>query len=153
MTNRTATRCDTSASAYTATNATGKCAHANITTSIQVEEDCTLYGFPNEYSQVLLNLLSNAKDAIAGNGVQNGLISIQVRKHSGRGVVTIRDNGGGIPEAIINKVFEPYFSTKPMGTGIGLYMSKMIIEHNMGGILTASNIENGCEFSVSAPLA
>ena len=69
------------------------------------------------------------------------------------GVVSVRDNGGGIPEAISSKIFEPYFSTKSMGTGIGLYMSKMIIERNMKGRLEVQTIEGGCEFSVYVPLA
>lgn len=125
----------------------------NITISVEVESDLMLFGYPNEYSQVLLNLLSNAKDAILDNRIPAGCIRIKLSEQDGKGIVTISDNGGGIPEGIITKIFEPYFSTKKMGTGIGLYMSKMIIERNMGGLLNARNIEGGCEFSVVVPLA
>lgn len=125
----------------------------NITISVEVESDLLLFGYPNEYSQVLLNLLSNAKDAILDNRIPAGCIRIKLSEQDGKGLVTISDNGGGIPEGVITKIFEPYFSTKKMGTGIGLYMSKMIIERNMGGSLNARNIEGGCEFSVTVPLA
>ena len=65
----------------------------------------------------------------------------------------MRDNGGGIPAEILERIFDPYFSTKESGTGIGLYMSKMIIERNMKGGITARNIEGGTEFIVFSPLA
>ncbi len=120
---------------------------------IHAEKDCALNGFPKEYSQALLNLLTNARDAIMESGALRGRIDITLKEEGGRGVVTVRDNGGGIPEAILDKIFEPYFSTKSMGAGIGLYMSKMIIERNMNGVIKACNIEGGSEFSISTPLA
>jgi len=64
----------------------------------------------------------------------------------------VRDNGGGIPEEILDRIFDPYFTTKADGSGIGLYMSKMIIELHMKGSITAKNIEGGVEFIVSVPL-
>jgi len=124
----------------------------NITIEIRTENDCILKGFPNEYSQVLLNLLGNAKDAILESGSTPGHIVIALSKHAGKGTVTVSDNGGGIPEKIRDKIFEPYFSTKSMGTGIGLYMSKMIIERNMHGIIAAYPVAGGTEFRVSIPL-
>lgn len=127
--------------------------NATITIAVASGDDCSLFGFPNEYSQVLLNLLSNAKDAIVESEALPGQIAITLTEQDGMGVVSVRDNGGGIPEAISSKIFEPYFSTKSMGTGIGLYMSKMIIERNMKGRLEVQTIEGGCEFSVYVPLA
>lgn len=124
----------------------------SISISVEADSDCTLQGFPNEYSQVLLNLLNNAKDAIVDTETTKGQIIITLKEQDDMGVVTVRDNGGGIPEAILNKIFEPYFSTKNLGTGIGLYMSKMIIERNMNGHITAKSIEGGSELSVSTPL-
>lgn len=129
------------------------CKSSNIAISVDAGSDCVLKGFPNEYSQVLLNLLSNAREAIAGTGSKAGRTAITLKEQDGMGVVTVRDNGGGIPEAILEKIFEPYFSTKSMGTGIGLYMSKMIIECNMNGAITARSINGGSEFSVFTPLA
>lgn len=126
----------------------------NISISIRPEGDCLLYGYPNEYSQVLLNILGNAKDAITAHAANaSGHIEITISQADTMGCVTLRDNGGGIPEDLLDKIFEPYFSTKNNGTGIGLYMSKMIIEHNMGGKLYAHNRQDGAEFVILTPLA
>lgn len=127
--------------------------HCRIEITLEIDQDCTLFGFPNEYSQVLLNLLNNARDAITGAKQEQGRIQVTLGVRQGQGVVSVQDNGGGIPEHVLDKIFEPYFSTKPMGTGIGLYMSKMIIEHNMQGRIEARNIVGGSELSVSVPLA
>ena len=125
----------------------------NIVLSVEAEGDCQVKGFPNEYSQVLLNLLGNAREAILGRKVASGSVVVALAVERGRGVARVRDNGGGVPETIIDKIFDPYFSTKSMGTGIGLYMSKTIIERNMHGAISVCNIEGGCEFSVALPLA
>jgi len=124
----------------------------NITISLDAPEDCMLVGFPNEYSQVLLNLLSNAKDAVIESNSENGTIDVFLLKQGENGCVSVRDNGGGITVDVLDKIFEPYFSTKKMGTGIGLYMSKMIIERNMNGKILACNIKGGSEFTVITPL-
>ena len=107
-------------------------------------------GYPNEYAQVLLNILMNARDALVGNNTANALISIRAAEEGNTSVVTITDNGGGIPNEIIGRLFDPYFTTKgpDKGTGIGLYMSKTIIEKNMGGRLTVSNTELGADFRI-----
>ncbi len=113
-------------------------------------------GFPNEYSQVLLNLLSNAKEAILAHNKTDrpsGRVDIVLTEQNHQGYVTVRDNGGGIPAEILDRIFDPYFSSKESGTGIGLYMSKMIIERNMKGGITARNIEGGAEFIVTSSLA
>ena len=64
--------------------------------------------------------------------------------------MTVADNAGGVPENVMNKIFEPYFTTKETdkGTGIGLFMSKNIIEKNMGGRLVVRNIGEGAEFRI-----
>jgi C4-dicarboxylate-specific signal transduction histidine kinase len=99
---------------------------------------------------VLLNLLNNARDVLVERDVINPKVTIQLFREDHRAVLNIRDNGGGIPEDIMDKIFEPYFSTKPddKGTGIGLYMSKMIIENKGNGKLTAKNTEDGAEFTI-----
>ncbi len=120
---------------------------------LDAPEDVTLFGFPNEYSQVLLNVLTNAKDAMEERGLGAGTVQIQLRAEYGYGVVSVSDMGGGVPPAIMDKIFDPYFSTKAMGTGIGLYMSKMIIERNMQGSIDVHNTDTGAEFTIFSPLA
>jgi len=121
-----------------------------IDIELDIKTDVTIEGFPNEYSQVLLNLLNNAKYVLTERDVKNPKIKIQLFTESDTALLSIRDNGGGIPENIMDKIFEPYFSTKPddKGTGIGLYMSKMIIENKGIGKLTAKNTEDGAEFTI-----
>jgi signal transduction histidine kinase len=120
---------------------------------IEVHDTVTAFGYPNEYSQVILNVLNNAKDVLTERMVPAPRIRIRAFAQEGRSVVTIGDNGGGIDEDIIPKIFDPYFSTKEVGkgTGIGLYMSKVIIEQNMGGSLTARNFDEGAEFRIELP--
>lgn len=107
-------------------------------------------GFPNEYSQVLMNILTNARDELVLNNVNDAMISIHAFAEGDSTVVTITDNSGGIADEIIEKIFDPYFTTKEpdKGTGIGLFMSKTIIEKNMGGRLTVRNSESGAEFRI-----
>jgi len=117
-----------------------------------IEKDVADFnGYANEYSQVLLNILLNSKDAFAeSDTVRQRVIVITIFKENSRSVVTVADNAGGIPEEIIGKIFDPYFSTKgpDKGTGIGLFMAKTIIERNMGGRLTARNTADGAEFRI-----
>ncbi len=124
----------------------------NITIRLDAPEELMLTGFPNEYSQVLLILLSNARDAINESGVAAGIITVRLFKRDGQGCTAVSDNGGGIPADVMDKIFEPYFSTKQMGTGIGLYMSKMIIERSMNGTIEAHNSGGGAEFIIVTPL-
>lgn len=111
-------------------------------------------GFPNEFSQVILNILNNAKDAIIENNVNSGKVLINVEKVDNNAIISIIDNAGGIPDNVLEKVFNPYFTTKEegKGTGIGLYMSKTIIETNMNGKLEVENIENGAKFTIIIPI-
>ena len=124
----------------------------NIAILMDVSDEFMVNGFPNEYSQVLLNLLTNARDAIQESGVSDGKITVKIFERDGMGCTSISDNGGGIPDEVIDRIFEPYFSTKKLGTGIGLYMSKMIIERSMNGHIEVRNIEGGAEFIVVTPL-
>ena len=108
-------------------------------------------GYVHEYSQVLLNIISNCQDAFEGCRIdRQRLIIIAISKENGRSVVSITDNAGGIPEGVIGKIFDPYFTTKgpDKGTGIGLYMSKAIIEKGMGGKLAVRNTADGAEFRI-----
>ncbi|MBF0459279.1 MAG: PAS domain-containing protein [Nitrospirae bacterium] len=131
---------------------------SDIDINIETGQDTILVteGYPNELKQVILNILNNAKDAISskrevGNELQGRIeINLSNNEQKDKIIVSMRDNGGGIPEHVIEKIFEPYFTTKgTIGTGIGLYMSKTIIETNMGGTLSARNIDGGAEFMIS----
>ncbi len=104
-------------------------------------DDFEIYGFRSEFQQVILNIISNAKYELKNSDIIDPLIEIVLDEHR----VLLFDNAKGIPEAIFNRIFEPYFTTKEQGegTGIGLYMSKVIIEENMGARLSAKNKKDG----------
>ena len=118
------------------------------------EEKIELYGFPSEFSQVILNIISNAKDALLANKIENPLVKIQTKIKDNKVYISIQDNAIGIDEKIINKIFEPYFTTKDQvqGTGIGLYMSKIIVEKNMNGEIYVKNTNKGAKFIIKFPL-
>jgi signal transduction histidine kinase len=113
-----------------------------------------LYGYPGELKQVLLNIINNAMDAIVTRQEADksfkGLIFIKMLHDEHKMTISIEDNGVGIPEKVFSSIFEPYFTTKlySKGTGIGLYMAKMIIEEQMGGRLYAENNNDGASFVI-----
>ena len=113
-------------------------------------EELRITGYPNEFAQVLMNILYNARDILVEREIADPRIEIMVKQEGERVVTTIRDNGGGIDEQALPHIFDPYFTTKgpDKGTGIGLYMSKTIIEKNMGGKLTAKNLGSGAELRI-----
>lgn len=125
---------------------------------IEIEEKAiaSVFGFSNEFKQVIINLLNNAKDILLEKNVKPPRIKITIDTDAQKqmALITLWDNGGGIPEILMpHKLFEAYNSTKgEKGTGIGLYMSKQIIETNMGGILSASNVDGGAQFTIQLPL-
>ncbi|GFO53740.1 hypothetical protein GMSM_07470 [Geomonas sp. Red276] len=122
----------------------------NMRIELELDQVAEVYGYPNEFSQVILNILVNAKDAILERKVPNPKVTLHLTKENDRAVITIADNGGGIPPEVIDRIFDPYFTTKApdKGTGIGLFMSKTIIEKNMGGSLTVRNTADGAEFRI-----
>jgi two-component system, NtrC family, C4-dicarboxylate transport sensor histidine kinase DctB len=122
-----------------------------IAINVSFSSDPVIFGHPNEFSQVILNILFNARDAfLAGGAEASRSIDIEIFEQDGRSVVTIGDNAGGIPEGILDKIFDPYFTTRgpEQGTGIGLYMSKIIIEKNVPGRLSVRNTARGAEFRI-----
>lgn len=122
---------------------------------------CEVRGVCNEFKQVALNLMTNAKDAILSArrsgklpAQETGVITVETRAQGAGMVMTVTDNGGGIPEAIIGRIFDPYFTTKEQGgTGVGLYMSKTIIESGFGGTITVENAPQGACFKITLPCA
>jgi PAS domain S-box-containing protein len=130
--------------------------HIDVEMDARAEGPIMVAGYPNEIKQILINIVNNSKDAILERrrvglmGRGEGKVWIEVQSTGGRAKVSVGDNGGGIPEEIIEHVFEPYFTTKEegKGTGLGLYISKLIIEHDMGGSLSALNVEGGAVFTL-----
>ncbi len=122
----------------------------HITIEVRAESSPSVFGYRNEFAQVLLNILNNARDVLADRAIRHPLVTIRMFREECRTVVTIADNAGGIPEEIMGRIFDPYFTTKgpQAGTGVGLFMSKAIIEKNMGGRLTVSNSDGGAEFRI-----
>jgi len=112
---------------------------------LNIIKDAEILNYKNEYKQVLLNLLTNAKDVLIERTISSPKITIDVDVTT----VKVSDNAGGIHLKNIEKIFEPYFSTKTKGLGIGLYMSKVIIEKNMGGKFEVENGEEGAIFKFS----
>ncbi|MDZ7817248.1 MAG: ABC transporter substrate-binding protein [Aliarcobacter sp.] len=118
--------------------------------------------YENELIQVLMNILINAKDALE-NKESEKLILIKVKRSKENLIITIKDNAGGINEDIIDKIFEPYFTTKHQfkGTGIGLYMSKLIVEKHLNGQISVQNVSyefnnttyKGALFKITLPIA
>jgi C4-dicarboxylate-specific signal transduction histidine kinase len=121
-----------------------------ITLNVRSTGDPQINGYPNEYNQVLMNLILNAKDALLEQRSANPRITVLSWRENDRSVSTISDNGGGIKEEIMDKIFDPYFTTKDLGkgTGVGLFLSKSIIEKNMGGRITVRNVKDGAEFRI-----
>jgi len=122
-----------------------------IRMTVSTADDPVIFGHPNEFSQVILNILFNARDAfLAGGAERERSIEIKIFQSGERAVVTLTDNAGGIPEQILDKIFDPYFTTRgpEQGTGIGLYMSKIIIEKNIPGRLSVRNTQEGAEFRI-----
>lgn len=118
-----------------------------------LDESVKTEGYAKEFAQMLLNLLANAKDAILASKTDVGLIEISVWREDQHACVSLRDNGCGIPEAMLPRIFDPYFTTKPGGSGFGLYLSKAIVEKLCGNIHAANAPEGGAIITVKMPLA
>ncbi|WP_345976800.1 ATP-binding protein [Sulfurimonas sp. HSL3-7] len=128
-----------------------KVAHIKLDYSCRQSTEILIHS--NEFTQVIINIINNAVDALLEHKVENPQIKIESLVNKENIEVHIYDNGGGIENDIFNNIFEPYFSTKGKnGTGLGLYMSKMIIEKEMDGSLEARNSGNGAEFIIKMPL-
>ena len=125
------------------------------------EHPVTIMGCCNEFKQAIFNLLKNAYDAILecrdqkGGLPPRGRITIEISRSTDGVVIAVSDNGGGIPAEIVDRIFDPYFSTKDQGKGIGvgLYMAKLIIENSMKGYLYANNLQDGAMFTLELAAA
>jgi signal transduction histidine kinase len=152
--------CDVLQKSLSITSATYKDNSIDVVVDVQ-EEILTSLGMPSELSQVFLNVLNNARDATIDNNISQRYVHIHSEQTDKENIIYIQDNAGGIPENIIEKIFDPYFTTKhqSQGTGIGLYMSKDIVEKNMHGTIEVENLTQelgditytGACFKISLP--
>ena len=126
-------------------------------------EDITLYGYQNEMIQAFLNVLNNAKDALSEKDIKDKVIVISNTNNNDNVQITVKDNAGGIKNDVIDRIFEPYFTTKhkSQGTGIGLYMTREIIVKHMKGKISVTNETfiykdtkyTGACFNITVPLS
>ena len=117
----------------------------SINTTIGDEK---VYGVESEFEQIFLNLITNAKDAFIDRKIENREITINTITKDTYTVIIFEDNAGGIKEEDIEKIFDPYFTTKEYGTGTGLYMVKLVIQNSFGGKLKIQNSEKGAKFII-----
>lgn len=132
-----------------------------FTNPVETATDIVVYGYPNLFKQVMINVLNNAIDAVTEArekglvGVLDpGLISIEVWTKATKAFVQINDNGVGLDSAVIDKIFEAEYTTKPKnkGTGIGLHMAKSIVEKSLGGRIRANKRDRGASFTIEVPV-
>lgn len=124
----------------------------DIKLDIIIKKNPTMLGYKNEYSQVLINIINNAKDALIQRKIKEPKIKIIIEQIDDNIVTSIEDNAGGIKITPIEKIFEPFFTyDKVNGSGIGLFMSKLIVENNMQGELKVSNVKSGALFIITVP--
>lgn len=119
-----------------------------------LDEECTISIHFNEMVQALINLIKNSKDALSEKKIENRKINIEIQKDDKYVYIKISDNAQGINEEILNRIFEPYFSTKTKknGTGLGLYMTKTIVEQHCNGEISVKNVQDGALFEIKLPL-
>jgi putative two-component sensor len=123
-----------------------------INVKVEIKENFTLYGNINELIQILINIINNAKEAFLNLPQERAQanrrqIVITALLQNGERAITLENNAGNINKAVINKIFKPHFTTKKSGSGLGLYMSKVIAEKNNARIY-AQNINNGVVFTI-----
>jgi PAS domain S-box-containing protein len=152
-------RADKSPGAFSLRHVTDECVNLveaamknnNININVKCKHDVVVNGYENEYSQALMNILSNAREAIIEKNVADGEIVIEISEDGEYGLHTVSDNGGGIASEVLPKIFEPHFTTKAQGVGIGLYMTLISIERNMHGRIDVENAGDGTRFSLYLP--
>ena len=129
--------------------------HINLINNINYDKKIVITMIKGELSQVIINIFNNAKDVLLEKKIDDSYIKIDCIVENNIAIITIEDNGGGIPEDIMLKIFDPYFTTKhqSQGTGLGLHMSYKIITESFHGKLYAENTEVGAKFFIEIPLS
>ena len=128
--------------------------HIELIQNVDYDTPIVISMVSGELSQVFINIINNAKDAIVDNGIEFGVIKLKCFEKDNCAYITIEDNAGGIPDDVVAKIFDPYFTTKDSskGTGLGLHMSKDIITKHMGGKISARNLNDGAIFEIEIPI-
>ena len=123
--------------------------------NVDGDHSLVISGYINEYIQAVISIISNAQDHLLQRAIENPAITIRFYEQEGKALLEISDNAGGVDDEIIDRIFEPYFTTKhkSMGTGLGLYIAKMIIEESMGGELSVTNAPEGAKFTIGVEIA
>ncbi|OUR73767.1 hypothetical protein A9Q76_02085 [Arcobacter sp. 31_11_sub10_T18] len=124
----------------------------SIKIEVNSDKNHLLLNYKGELTHVIFNLLNNSKDAFSKKQVKNPKITINIKKVNSNILIFIEDNAGGVDENIVKEIFQPYFTTKENGLGIGLYMSRKIIEESIFGNLSFKNKDEGAEFCIAVPL-
>jgi signal transduction histidine kinase len=122
----------------------------NIHVQFEYRGQQRVYGFQNEFIQVILNIFMNAKDAFVNHNIEHRKLSIKIDEDDWFYMIEIIDTGGGIESSLLDKIFEPYFTTRQNGTGLGLYMAKVILE-NMHSNIKVENTGDGARFLLFIP--
>ena len=127
---------------------------SNIPLTFNVSRGIVMHGYPNELKQAILVLVNNAKDALIDRHVKHPKITIEVERSEENVHIIVCDNAGGIEDDVIGQIFDPYFSTKEVtkGSGLSLYISKMIIEESMKGRIVVKNVASGACFTITLPI-
>lgn len=122
--------------------------------NIKSSEPIKIKMLAGKFSNVIVNLLNNAKDALLRNKIKHPFIKLELMVENNDVIITVEDNAGGIKKEIIPKIFDLYFTTKhqSQGTGLGLYMSKNLIEKDLKGTINAQNTKEGVVFTIKIPL-
>ncbi len=135
-------------------NATLNIHHIKLKHNITNDDPISIQLVDGELSQIIINIINNAKDVIIEREIKEPWVELKLLKNENEILITIEDNGGGIPDEIMPKIFEPYFTTKhqSQGTGLGLHMSYKIIKESLNGDIYAKNTKNGAKFYIELPL-
>jgi signal transduction histidine kinase len=123
----------------------------NIEVILENKNDCKCYAYENELIQALINIFQNSRDAIIEKECKEKKITIEISCKGAMATCSIEDSAGGIDHSIISSIFKPYFTTKSDGTGIGLYMTKMILEDSLQGTISVKNNKKGACFTIMFP--
>ena len=128
--------------------------HIKLKDNIDYDNQIKIELVVGELSQVIINIINNAKDILLETNIQIPMVTVDLIKEDDKVTITIEDNGGGIPDDIMPRIFEPYFTTKSEshGTGLELHMSQRIITESLHGKLYAKNTKNGAKFFIELPM-